>query len=129
MSNVVLALVFLFGIGAGSTAQRHHFQQVDLMELNHFLDHEGREVFRQVIFYDWSPSTNEFHVRQWRLIRNEDELPRQTVKPKSIQCQWFEKGTSRTVLANDFRETWSQKDPEQVNRKILPEDQRKPLFQ
>ena len=38
-------------------------QRVDLIELNHFVDEDGREVFRQVIFYDWSKSHKRFHVR------------------------------------------------------------------
>ena len=42
--------------------------QVDLIELNHFMDEEGREVFQQVIFYDWCKVNKRFHVRAWRLI-------------------------------------------------------------
>ena len=38
-------------------------QQVDLIELNHYIDEDGREVFRQLIFYDWSKSYKRFHVR------------------------------------------------------------------
>lgn len=129
MSNVILALLVLLGMGGGSNTGKSQIRQVDLMELNHFLDHEGREVFRQVIFYDWAPATKQFHVRQWRLIRSDDELPRQNVQPKGVRCDWLEKGIARGVLANDFRETWSQKDPEQTNRRILPEDQRRPLFE
>ncbi len=32
--------------------------KVDLIELNHFLDVEGREVFQQLIFYDWCPPSS-----------------------------------------------------------------------
>ena len=40
--------------GTSMTSATRH---VDLIELNHFVDEDGREVFKQVIFYDWSKNT------------------------------------------------------------------------
>ena len=56
-------------------------QRVDLIELNHFVDEDGREVFRQVIFYDWSKSHHRFHVRAWRLIKRESQVPGAPLEP------------------------------------------------
>jgi hypothetical protein len=103
-------------------------EQVDLIELNHFIDDEGREVFRQLVFYDWSEFEKRFHVRAWRLIKCEQQLPRRFWKPQRYECRWHDDGVSKTVSARQLRETWTQQDPERVNRKFLPEDQRVPLF-
>lgn len=103
-------------------------QRVDLIELNHFVDDEGREVFRQVIFYDWSHEHRRFHVRAWRLVKRDSQLPLRRWSPRRYQCTWHDDGLLRQVWAPKMRETWSQRDPERVNRELLPEDQRKPLF-
>jgi hypothetical protein len=124
----ILALL-LAGISpaspAASTTAR---QQVDLIELNHFVDEDGREVFRQVIFYDWSKTHRRFHVRAWRLIKHESQLPERRWNPSHYQCTWHDDGVLRQVWSSSMRETWTQKDPERVNRGLLPEDQRLPLF-
>ena len=102
--------------------------KVDLIELNHFLDDEGREVFQQVIFYDWCKPKQQFHVRAWRLVKKESQLPIRHWNPRSYQCTWHDGPLLRQVRASKMRETWSQQDPERVNRAFLPEDQRIPLF-
>lgn len=103
--------------------------KVDLIELNHFVDDEGREVFRQLIFYDWSDTKKRFLVRSWRLVKSTEQLPKQTWKPSQHYVMWTENGSIRRVEAPQLRKTWSQKDPEKVNRDFLPEDQRVPLWQ
>ncbi|QDT03370.1 hypothetical protein K227x_17520 [Rubripirellula lacrimiformis] len=128
-----MASLLLVGLAAGSPhptgsdpAAVH--QEVDLIELNHFVDGDGREVFRQVIFYDWSNQHHRFHVRAWRLIKNENQVPKRRWNPDCHQCTWHDNGLLRQVSAPKMRETWTQQDPERVNRKLLPEDQRIPLF-
>ncbi len=103
-------------------------QRVDLIELNHFVDEDGREVFRQVIFYDWSKTHRRFHVRAWRLVKHESQIPQRRWNPTRYQCTWHDDGLLRQVSAPQLRETWTQQDPERVNRALLPEDQRIPLF-
>lgn len=114
------------GNSTGATATVR--QRVDMIELNHFVDEDGREVFQQVIFYDWSKSQRRFHVRAWRLVKHESQLPKRYWDPASYQCTWHDDGLLRQVWAPQLRETWSQQDPERVNRALLPEDQRLPLF-
>lgn len=132
MTSMVSAglLLLLAAITPGSPAAATATvrQRVDLIELNHFVDEEGREVFRQVIFYDWSKSQRRFHVRAWRLVKKESQLPQRRWNPDHYQCSWHDDGMLRQVWAPSLRETWTQKDPERVNRGLLPEDQRIPLF-
>lgn len=126
-----VATVFLIALAVGQFDDRSSKAQVakvDLIELNHFVDDEGREVFRQLIFYDWSDTKKRFLVRSWRLVKSADQLPRQTWKPSRHYVVWTENGSIRRVEAPQLRQTWSQKDPEKVNREFLPEDQRVPLW-
>ncbi|TWU54410.1 hypothetical protein Poly51_31290 [Rubripirellula tenax] len=126
-----MASLLLISLAPGGDSSGHASlrQEVDLIELNHFVDDEGREVFRQLVFYDWSKSHRRFHVRAWRLIKHENQLPSRHWNPDRYQCMWHDAGLLRQVSAAQMRETWTQEDPERVNRKFLPEDQRLPLFQ
>ncbi|MFK8114829.1 MAG: hypothetical protein AB8B91_21690 [Rubripirellula sp.] len=131
MSSLLsIVSLLLAGVAPGSpaTATPVMRQQVDMIELNHFVDEEGREVFQQVIFYDWSKTQRRFHVRAWRLIKKESQMPQRRWEPAGYQCTWHDEGMLRQVWAPKLRETWSQRDPERVNRALLAEDQRLPLF-
>ena len=44
-------------------------EKVDLIEVNHFYDEQGKLVLDQLIFYDWSPADGRFQVRAWRLLK------------------------------------------------------------
>lgn len=130
MPNLSSFILLLVGTALGDSPGHVSVQRerVDLIELNHFIDDEGREVFRQVIFYDWSRQHHRFHVRGWRLIKDDTQLPLRRWNPAQYQCSWHDEGRMRQVWAPHLRETWSQRDPERVNRDWLPEDQRLPLF-
>lgn len=124
--------LFLFVIGVGPGMVSNSMvanQRVDLIELNHFIDPEGREVFRQVLFYDWSGTHRRYVVRAWRLVKAESQLPRRRWSPPAYQCVWHDDGLLREVSAPSFRETWTQQDPERENRKLVREDERVPLIQ
>ena len=120
--------ILVFGVAPDSAGMPVMRQRVDMIELNHFVDEEGREVFQQVIFYDWSTEHKRFHVRAWRLVKKPSQVPKRRWDPPMYQCTWNDERVLRQVWAPSMRETWSQQDPERVNRTLLPEDQRIPLF-
>ncbi len=126
-----MASLLLAGIAPGSDANSpaSFHQTVDLIELNHFVDDEGREVFRQLVFYDWSDTDRRFNVRAWRLVKHENQLPTRHWNPDRHECKWHDDGLLRRVSAPQMRETWSQQDPERINRKHFPEKERVPLFE
>ncbi|MCC9602790.1 hypothetical protein LOC67_19745 [Stieleria sp. JC731] len=101
---------------------------VDMVELNHFLDDNGREVFRQVVFYDWSSKNRQLEVRAWRLVKHPSQLPRPQHRGEGFVTRWQDKYVTREVVARTMRETFSQEDPERVNRNVLPENERRPLW-
>lgn len=136
MFSLFTSLVFLLGTGttptsdggAGSDPTESNPRQVDMIELNHYIDEDGREVFRQLVFYDWSPRHKQFHVRAWRLIKKPSQLPQRRWVPSQYETKWIENGTVRIVQSKTMQETWTRRDPERVNRQLLPEDKRVPLW-
>jgi hypothetical protein len=131
MTNLLctLALAYVVGVGADSPDAKNVRRSIDLIELNHFVDKEGREVFRQLIFFDWSPQAKRFHVRSWRLVNHDSQLPIRRWNPEGFECSWVDGDLIRQVRSPQMRETWTQEDPERANRKFLPEDRRIPLFE
>lgn len=124
MKATCLILMALF-----SAVSRPHSltDHVDLVEVNHYHDDSGRHVFDQLIFYDWSTSRNRFEVRAWRLIKQPNQLPQRDHGENLWRVIWHDGGVLRTVEADAYRETWTQYDPELVNREYLPQELRKEL--
>jgi hypothetical protein len=98
--------------------------EVDLVEVNHYHDARGEHVFDQLIFYDWSNQKRRFQVRAWRLIKTESQLPRRDYRQGNWLVRWHDDGVLREVTAASRRETWTQYDPELIERENLPQDQR-----
>jgi hypothetical protein len=100
---------------------------VDLVEVNHFYDDQGRHVFDQVIFYDWEAGHSRHMVRAWRLVKNPAQLPQRNWKDGSYSALWYDNDVLRRVQAKSMRESWTQYDPELVEREYLPKEKRKDL--
>jgi len=119
-----LALLLLSVIPHDDVAR----ESVDLMELNHFYDEHGRLVFDQVIFYDWSNDDARYQVRAWRLVKNPAQIPQRDWKNGGYYALWQDGEQMRHVRSKSDRETWTQYDPELVEREYLPKEQRKELL-
>jgi hypothetical protein len=102
-------------------------EQVDLVEVNHFYDDQGRHVFDQVIFYDWAEGHSRHMVRAWRLVKNPAQLPQRNWKDGSYTALWHDNEVLRKVQAKSMRESWTQYDPELAEREYLPKEKRKEL--
>lgn len=105
-------------------------ESVDLIELNHFYDESGRLVFDQVIFYDWSSSDSRYQVRAWRLVNSHSQRPIRDWANGGgaiYIAAWQDGDIFRRVESPSFRETWTQFDPELVEREQLPKEFRREL--
>jgi hypothetical protein len=102
--------------------------QVDLVEVNHFFDERGKQVFDQVIFYDWCPAMSRYQVCAWRLLKSQGQYPVKNWERGDWTCVWHEGDVLHEVRSASFRETWTQYDPELVERDYLPKDKRRGLF-
>lgn len=103
-------------------------ERVDLIELNHFFDDQGRHVFDQLIFYDWSPGTAHYQVRAWRLSKTERQLPQRDWTRGGYALRWQDGEHLRCVTAIGRRETWTQYDRELDERDFLPKELRMDLI-
>lgn len=102
--------------------------RVDLVEVNHFYDENGKRVFDQLIFYDWRPVQGDYAVRAWRLMKSEQQYPVKDWRRNEWSVTWTECDFQlRQVRARCFRETWTQYDPELAARDGLPKERRKRL--
>ncbi len=120
-----VSVVFLASMSIVSTSNSSVITDwVDLVEVNHYHDARGQHVFDQLIFYDWSSQKHRFQVRAWRLIKTESQLPRRDYRQATWLVRWHDDGVLREVTATSRRETWTQYDPELIERENLPQDQR-----
>jgi len=101
--------------------------RVDLVELNHFHDEQGKQVFDQIIFYDWSPTRGRYNVLAWRLLKHPSQLPVRDWSTGDYVTVWRDNAIVREVRAQTMRESWTQYDPELIERSFLPKDQRREL--
>ena len=101
--------------------------RVDLVELNHFHDEQGKQVFDQIIFYDWSPTRGRYNVLAWRLLKHPSQLPVRDWSTGDYVTVWRDNAVVREVRAQTMRESWTQYDPELIERAFLPKEQRREL--
>lgn len=99
----------------------------DLIEVNHFFDEQGRLVFQQAIFWDWSDDEGRYNVRAWRLVKEPAQLPQRDWRAGGYFALWQDGELIRRVQAGAIRETWTQFDPEILERDYLPAERRQPL--
>lgn len=103
-------------------------EEVDLVEVNHFYDENGKHVLDQLIFYDWSDHHSRYEIRAWRLLKKEHQKPTRDFNRDTYNVTWQDGDMIRRVHAKAMRETWTQYDPELVARANLPKDQRRELI-
>ena len=123
-TTTIGAIVIACGIAPHEDVAR---ETVDLIEVNHFYDEQGRLVFDQLIFYDWSAEHSRYMVRAWRLVKSSSQLPQQNFPGGGYTSVWHDGELLRSVQAQSMRESWTQYDPELVEREYLPKERRKEL--
>jgi len=89
---------------------------VDLIEVNHYFDANGKHVFDQMIFFDWCNKSRCYQVRAWRLIKKPNQRPTRSNR-KFYQVVWQDGEVIRRVRTKFVRSTWTQYDPEVVERR------------
>jgi hypothetical protein len=123
-TSAICAIIVALGTAPQQDVAR---ETVDLIEVNHFYDEHGRLVFDQIIFYDWSAGDARYMVRAWRLVKNPAQLPQRDWKDGGYSALWQDGEVLRQVRSRSIRESWTQYDPELVEREYLPKERRKEL--
>ena len=120
-ANLLLAVVCL------QPMENVVLDEVALIEVNHCYDEHGHHVFDQLIFYDWTPQQSRYNVCAWRLLKSPSQLPRRNWQQNGFEVSWHDNGIFREVSAKAMRETWTQYDPELLERASLPREKRREL--
>lgn len=121
-------IAILLCLASVSTPHFEATERVDLIEINHFYDEHAKPVFHQVIFYDWCPVESRYQVRAWRLLKSHHQLPQRRWQQRDYMASWHDGDVFRQVTAKSVRETWTQYDPELLEREHLPKEKRRELL-
>ena len=133
ISSSILLVLCAFGtVISKNTGVAEEY--VDLIELNHFYDHQGRHVYDQVIFYEQAPESGRFLVRAWCLVEDREHQNRRPIKDASSELyrvHWYDSDQRmhRKIVSQLYRESWTQVDPERANKRIHDEHSRISLVQ
>ncbi len=100
----------------------------DAIEVNHYFDENGRVVFDQVIFWEWCGHAGRHHVFAWRLLKEPAQVPLRDTDRGGYVSIWYDGDILRKVRARSSRETWTQYDPELIDRQLLPQHYRRGLI-
>lgn len=127
MRLVLVALVALSSSAFRSPSVA--VESVDAIELNHFYDKAGKLVYDQIVFYNFSPIDGCFHVRAWCLAEDLQQQNRRPIKNEVsgvYQVDWNDVDARilRRITSRQFRESWTQTDPEREDKKKLHETSR-----
>lgn len=95
----------------------------DLIEVNAYFDEDGRAVFTQLIFYDWTDGA--YRVFAWRMVKHPRCVPVYDAARGCYVSLMREGELIRQVTAPSVRWTWTQHDPEVADRQFLGKCQRR----
>ena len=118
----LILLSLLFGSAKVSKGVPDRF---DLAEVNHYLDARGKHAYSQLIFFDYSPEYQRFHVHYWVLISDEKPKPIIDKTKVGYNITFHNRDQkSRMVRVKFFRERVTRFDPERTNKSLFPEQYR-----
>lgn len=103
-------------------------EHCDLLELNHHYDQRGCHVYDQLIIWTRNPANGRFEVRAWTLCDVQGKYP---IKGASgiYRVNWSDSGKTRDIVSRQFRESWTQIDPEREDQKRVHVEERIRLIQ
>jgi hypothetical protein len=101
--------------------------RADVIEVNRYYDQDGRQVFVQVIFWDWRAGEGAYRVFAWRMLKTAEQIPVYDWWRGCYVTQFLDQNVLRSVRAAGARDTWTQYDPELDDRQFLPQHARRGL--
>lgn len=129
----LLTAALLLGTMPVDTVTR---DRCDCLETNHFFSDEGELVFNQLLFLDWCQHKGCHRCEDWRLLKKAHADDRYGSSHIVIRrdyatgewvARWDEDNGPREVRALTYRESWTQHDPELLDRLAHPMERRRKL--
>jgi hypothetical protein len=125
--NALNAIVVALALATSPAEYPCETDTCDLLEANSYFDENGVHLLDQILFMEWDERDARYQIRSWRLLKNDAQYPRPC--DEGYETTWREGASIRRVTAPKFRVTHTQVDPELIERKHLPREQRHELFQ
>jgi len=122
MAAVLIIMVCI--IPRGAAVHQHY----DMLEVNSVHDDQGQLVFIQVLYCEWHRLERAWHVHDWRLLKDHNQVP--TLSPISgiYNARWDDGGVMRHVSCDYLRKTATNFDPELDDRGSWPQELRRTLI-
>lgn len=117
MSALLAAALVVASLSHNAPELATH-DRVDVCELNHFHDENGSRVFCQIIFWNWHHDDASHHVLAWRLTK--DAVGFRLSRSHAFVDVFRDPPRLRKITAISYRESWSQHDPELLDRDERP---------
>lgn len=106
------------------------FDTVELIEVNHKFGADGKHVFDQIIFWERRPESGRLQVRAWYMIEDRETINRRPIRTAGGMYETtmlLENNLLKKVRSRQYRESWTDFDPEQEDAKKLPSAYRNAL--
>jgi len=113
-------MIFLLLVLSNPFTRSEH---ADLLELNHHYDRRGCHVYDQLIVWTRNPVNGRFEVRAWTLCDTQGKYPVRSAAGV-YRVTWIDSGKPREVMSRQYRESWTQMDPEREDQKRVHPDDR-----
>lgn len=101
--------------------------RVDVIEINCYYDHDSNQVFQQLIYWEWVSEEHAHRVCAWRMAKNRHYLPVYNHWTGYWEATFMDQGCLRKIRARSLRRTWTQYDPELLDRQHRTPEQRRGL--
>lgn len=122
--GVILTSILLYAVSLALGDARPDYipeDRVDVCELNHVYNKDGKHTFSQWIFWSWCWHHHGHVVVDWKWAHDSQTMPRRWVMVKEGE-------KTCVVRARSWRETWSQYDREIYDRRRVPQHERRGLI-
>lgn len=124
---MMAALLLLISLSSSPTIASVQERNFDVVEFNHYYDKDGQLIFDQLIFYRWDGER--FELIDCRTIRESgyyhNAIKSFTSSNNSIL--FISNDKLYKVRFGEFRETWTQEDPDVKDREKYQFEARKGL--
>ena len=120
---------FLFCVAAVSLLPQDVVleDRADVVEVNHYYDKHGELVFDQLILWRWCGADCDHRVFAWRIVKSSQQMPLRDYHRGGWVVLWQDQQEVRRVRADSFRRTWTQHDPELLDREHVQQGHRRGL--
>lgn len=122
-------LVTVIGV-VTSSCEPAIVEHVDMVEINHLHDANGKPLIIQWIFWEWYEDESNCHVRLYKEAYEHDREKLMRVGDFTRFDFWDGSTEShRRIFVSHTKESWSQVDPERADKEHVAETERIRLVQ